>query len=189
MVDADRPVGAEELGQRRREVRGGEPVQIEQRQHLGDPRGLARPGRKDRRGEPLPLTGRLVGALVVDPRRAHRHRTRCRGHLPRLVVAVADNQPVTRPVELVDVGLDVAGDLGGQRRGQHLSGTIAHDLIEQRRPARLVGLGLILDYLEHGRTFPNQRVNAGPDQSYGLSDHPREGALLHVTGPRAIHRF
>jgi hypothetical protein len=24
-----------------------------------------------------------------------------------------------------------------------------------------VGLGLLVDYLEHGRTFPNQRVNAG----------------------------
>ncbi|MFZ5850556.1 MAG: hypothetical protein ACOYY2_04075 [Actinomycetota bacterium] len=23
-----------------------------------------------------------------------------------------------------------------------------------------------MDYLEHGRTFPNQRANAGPDQSY-----------------------
>jgi hypothetical protein len=23
-----------------------------------------------------------------------------------------------------------------------------------------------VDYLEHGRTFPNQRVNAGPDQNY-----------------------
>jgi hypothetical protein len=26
-------------------------------------------------------------------------------------------------------------------------------------------------------------------KSKGLSDHPREGALLRVTAPRAIHRF
>ncbi|WP_312846688.1 ATP-binding protein [Propioniciclava sp. MC1595] len=30
----------------------------------------------------------------------------------------------------------------------------------------LVGLVLVVDYRKHGRTFPNQRVNAGPDQSY-----------------------
>ncbi|GAA5034944.1 hypothetical protein [Actinopolymorpha pittospori] len=29
----------------------------------------------------------------------------------------------------------------------------------------VVGLGLFLDYLEHGRTFPNRRANAGPDQT------------------------
>jgi hypothetical protein len=38
-----------------------------------------------------------------------------------------------------------------------------------------------MNYLEHERTFPNRRANAGPDQTcYGLSDLPREGALLHV---------
>ena len=42
---------------------------------------------------------------------------------------------------------------------------------------------------EGGRTFPNQRANAGPDQSYGLSDHSREGAPTHAASPRAIHRF
>jgi Abortive infection C-terminus len=29
-----------------------------------------------------------------------------------------------------------------------------------------VGLLLVVDYRKHGRTFPNQRANAGPDQSY-----------------------
>jgi hypothetical protein len=38
-----------------------------------------------------------------------------------------------------------------------------------------------MNYLEHERTFPNRRANAGPDQTcYGLSDLPREGALLHA---------
>ena len=44
--------------------------------------------------------------------------------------------------------------------------TVADDLVEQR-PRRLavVGLLVVVDCLEHGRTFPNQRANAGPDQN------------------------
>jgi len=43
---------------------------------------------------------------------------------------------------------------------------VTHDLIQQRRTGRvLVGRLRVLDYLEHQRTFPNQRTNAGPDQS------------------------
>jgi hypothetical protein len=46
----------------------------------------------------------------------------------------------------------------------------AADLIEQRPadsidPARRVGLDCFLDYLEHGRTFPNRRANDGLDQN------------------------
>ena len=66
---------------------------------------------------------------------------------------------------------------------------VAADRPAHRQRDVCVGLGLFVDYLEHRRTFPNQRVNAGPDQSYGLSDHPREGAPHHLTPPRAIHRF
>jgi hypothetical protein len=105
---------------------------------------------------------------------------------------VADHQPPTGPVDLVGVGLDVRGNLGLQRHREQLPGTITHDLVEQRPAvpgALLVRLGLLVDYLEHGRTFPNQRANAGPDQSNWTSDLPREGASIHVTGPRAIHRF
>jgi hypothetical protein len=108
------------------------------------------------------------------------------------VVAVADHQLVTRPVDLVSERPDTRGNLGLQRRGQHLLSTIADQLVEQRPAHRgrgvLVRLVLPMDYLERGRT-PNQRANAGPDQSYRTSDHPREGALLRVTRPRAIHRF
>jgi len=80
------------------------------------------------------------------------------------VVSVADHQPAPPFVELVAVLVDVGGDLGLQRRGQHLPRPVAHDLIKQRRAsdrAVLVGLRLLVDYLEHGRTFPNQRANAG----------------------------
>jgi hypothetical protein len=74
-VAADPMPGAEELLQRRPEIRGGEAVQVQQWQHLGHPRRLACPRGQDRRGEPLPLHGGRVDALVVDPRLPNRHRT------------------------------------------------------------------------------------------------------------------
>ncbi len=73
---------------------------------------------------------------------------------------------MTGLIDLLTVGGDVGGDLGLQRRREHRPGAVTDDLVEQRANGRvLVGpLGLV-DYLEHGRTFPNQRANAGPDQS------------------------
>ncbi len=75
---------------------------------------------------------------------------------------------MARLVDLTQVGVDVGGNLGLQRRREHRPGTVTHDLVEQRpaRRAVLVGRIGVVDYLEHRRTFPNQRVNAGPDQSY-----------------------
>ena len=67
-------------------------------------------------------------------------------------------------VELVSMCLDVGGDLGLQRRGEHRPRAITNDLVEQRparRGAVFVGHLGVVDYLEHGRTFPNQRANAG----------------------------
>jgi hypothetical protein len=106
------------------------------------------------------------------------------------VEPVADHQPTAVLVELVGVRLDVCGDLGLQSGGEHRPRAVSDDLIEQR-PRRLavVGVLVVVGYLEHGRTFPNQRANAGPDQSCMDSDHPWEGAPLRVTRPRAIHRF
>ena len=72
---------------------------------------------------------------------------------------------MTSLVHLLSMGLNVRGDLGLQRRRQHRPGPVAHQLIQQRptHPSRgvLVGLVLLLDYRGHGRTFPNQRANAG----------------------------
>jgi len=63
------------------------------------------------------------------------------------------------------VGVDVGGDLGLQRRREHRPRAVTDQLVEQRPTHRsrdvLVGLVLFLDYLEHGRTIPNQRANAG----------------------------
>jgi len=73
-------------------------------------------------------------------------------------------------VDLVGGLLDVGGDLGLQRRSEHLPGTRAGQLVEHRPATRgwrmLVGLVLVVDYRKHGRTFPNQRANADPDQSF-----------------------
>jgi hypothetical protein len=41
-----------------------------------------------------------------------------------------------------------------------------------------------------GRTFPNQRANAGPDQNYmGSQIILGKVRRLHVTSPSAIHKF
>jgi len=137
-------------------------VQVQQRQHLGHLRGLARPGRQDRRGEPLAFTSVGIDTFVVDPRGPHLHRTGCGQHLARLVVAVADHQSVAVVIALVSELRHVGGDLGLQRRGQHLPGTVADDLVEQRpartgRIAGLVGVGVVVYYREHGRAFPPAR--------------------------------
>src|SRR5450759_3458806 len=66
--------------------------------------------------------------------------------------------------------LDIGADLGLQRRREHLPGTVTDQFVQQgpTHPSRDVFVGAVLlgDYRKHGRTFPNQRVNAGPDQSY-----------------------
>ena len=142
IVVADSPAPEpRNCSKRRTEVTGRQPMQVQQRQHLGHLRGLARPRRQNRRGKPLPLTGIGVDALVVDPRRGHRHRPRRGQHLPLMVIAVAHHQPATVLVDLVGVGVDIGGDLGLQRRRQHLPGAVADDLIQQRprRTRVLVG--------------------------------------------------
>lgn len=77
---------------------------------------------------------------------------------------VAHHQPVPVLINQMRVGVNVGGDLGLQCRGQHLASTIADNLIEQR-PTRtavvVVGRFGVVNYREQGRTFPNQRANAG----------------------------
>ncbi|CAM3496404.1 hypothetical protein MYIN104542_30460 [Mycobacterium intermedium] len=107
-------------------------MQVQQRQHLADLRGLARPGRQDRRRKPLSLTRIGINPFVVHPRRGDLDRTSGGQHVAGLVVPVAHHQPASVLVELVSELVDIRGDLGGQRRGQHLPGTIANNLIQQR---------------------------------------------------------
>jgi hypothetical protein len=93
--------GAEELLERGHEVAGGQTMQVKQRQHLADLRGLAAPRRQDRRGEPPTLATPLVNALVVDARRLDLDRPGGSGDLPRLVKAVAHHQATARRVALI----------------------------------------------------------------------------------------
>ena len=65
-------------------------------------------------------------------------------------------------VDLTGIPGYIVGDLGLQRRGQHLPGTVADDLVEQRpartgRIAGLVGVVVVVYYREHGRAFPPAR--------------------------------
>ena len=102
------------------------------------------------------------------------------------MTTVAHDQPVTILIDLTGMGVDIGGHLSLQRRGQHLPGPVADNLIEQRPTAStgvLVGAIHIVNYREQGPTFPNQRANAGLDQTYDISDHPREGAPT-FTPPR-----
>lgn len=64
--------------------------------------------------------------------RCHRYSPRRGEHVPHAVVAVANHQPPPIPVDLIGERFDVGGDLSLQRRRQHLAGTIANNLIQQR---------------------------------------------------------
>jgi len=109
------------------------------------------------------------------------------------VVAVADHQPSTI-LELRGVVLDIDRDFGLQRRCQHLPGTVADDLIEQRPTTAAGACALDSDSssttLSTGVPSENQRANAGPDQNL-----PNFAIILgkvrhfHVISPGAIHRF
>ncbi len=131
--------GARELAGRGHEIPGRQPVQVQQRQHLGDLRGLARPRRQDRRGEPLPLPGHRVRPPVIDPRHGHLHSARAGQHLPRLVTAVADHQPAAVLIPLGGTRRDTGINRTPQRPGQHPPRALPHDLINQRpRPGRFI---------------------------------------------------
>jgi hypothetical protein len=116
-------------------------MQIQQRQHLGHLRRLARPCRQDRRGKPLPLTGIGVDPAVVDPRRGHADRTGGGQDFTLAVVAVAHHQTPTILVEMIGQLLHIGGDLGLQCGSQHLPGTVADDLVQQRPTSSGVFIG------------------------------------------------
>ena len=69
-------------------------------------------------------------------------------------------------IDQVGVRVDVRPDLRQQRRCQHLPGSIPGDLIQQRasycRRAVDPRQGTFIGELQHGRTLPSQRDNAGP---------------------------
>jgi hypothetical protein len=135
-------------------------MQVQQRQHLGDLRGLTAPGRQDRRAEPHPLPGVGIDPAVIDPRRAHLDRARRGEHLPGLVGAVAHDQSTPALVALVQVAGDVVLDLGLQGLGQHPPGALPHELVDQGHTAQfagVIGAGSSRNYGEHGSYLPDRR--------------------------------
>lgn len=134
-----------------------------------------------------------IDTFVVDPRRLHLDRAGRGQHLPWLVIPVAHHQPAAILIELVDELLHIGGDLAGRRRGQHLPDTIADNLIQQRPTSTavvLVGGFRVVNYREHGRTFPTStptpvliRTTSTFRSSSGRCAH------IHPAPPRLIHRF
>jgi hypothetical protein len=103
------------------------------------------------------------------------------------VIAVAHHQPATVLVALIGELLDIGGDFGLQCGGQYLPGTVSDDLTQQRSPAGLIG---IVNYGEHGRTFPTSaptpvliRATSTFRSSSGRCAH------LHAPSLRLIHKF
>src|SRR5262249_49350277 len=93
--------------------------------------------------------------------------------------------PMPTLVDLAGMRGEVGGDLGLQRRRQHPTRTITHDLVDQRpagnRPRwRVLDIG---DYRKHGRTLPT-RVGARAFTRFLDSD-----SSGRVSRPTLIHRF
>ncbi len=176
--------GAEELLQRGHEVPAGQAVQVEERQDLGDLRGLTAPRRKDLGREPLPLAGLLVDAQVVHPGRGDLDRASRSDHGPGPVMAVADYQTVPMLVPLACQLGYVLVDFRFQRGGEHPARALADDLVDQG-----AGLGgaVFGDYAEHGRAFPTRaatRANSmtvkGSSGRYALRVPPADPQVLSI---------
>jgi hypothetical protein len=103
--------------------------------------------------------------------------------------AVPHHQPATLNVHLATMSIYIRGDLGPQRRRQHLPGTIADNLIQHQR-AGLVGPHTFLDYLEHqgvpSRTSEPTPVLIRTAMDFRSSSR-RCARSRHP--PRTIHRF
>jgi len=85
-------------------------------------------------------TGRLVGALVVDPRRADRHGARPDRQLALTAPPVADDEPLAVPIDLLVERRDVLVDLRLERRDDHPTSALPRKII-QRDP----GLNILPD--------------------------------------------
>ena len=109
------------------------------------------------------MVGVGVGAAVVDPGRDHLDRPRRGEDLAGLVGAVAHHQPAPVLVALAGELGDVGVDLGLQRFGQHPTGTLANQLVDQRATiaaAGIIGVGSSRNYGEHGSYLPDRRWSA-----------------------------
>jgi len=95
---------AKEVFQCRDEVAAGQPVQVEQRQYLGNPRRFAAPRRHHLRGEPPSFAGGLIDPFVVHARGLDLNRARGGDHAAGRIAPVPPRSrwvspaPAGRPV-------------------------------------------------------------------------------------------
>jgi hypothetical protein len=132
-----RGVLAQQIPQRRGEVPGREPAQVQDRQHLSHLRRAPRVRRQDPRAKPLALPALLIDALVVHARRPERDRPRADRHAPLPRASVTDDQPLVVLIDLVHERADVL--LGLERRGDHPPRALPREVV-QREPDLIVAL-------------------------------------------------
>jgi hypothetical protein len=179
---ADSPaLRPEELRERRHEVLGRQPVQVQKRQHLGHLRGAPCVRRQDHALEPTPLPGVLVDPAIVHPRCLNPECAGSRDQAPGSGVAVSHHQGVAALVPGVAVSLQVGVHLGLERDRQHPLGTQATDLIQGE--GELLASVLVCDYPEHRRTSSRRRCRAGS------SDQRSTGGYATPITRSRIHNF
>jgi hypothetical protein len=122
--------GAEERLQRGHEVHAGQPVQVQQRQHLGHLGATPTPAGQDQALKLHPLAGHRVDPPVVDPGADHLDLPGRGRDLARLGMSVAPDQSMPALVGQLVVGGQVDVDLGLQRGRQHPPRALTHELVQ-----------------------------------------------------------
>jgi hypothetical protein len=93
----------------------------------------------------------------------------------RAVSRDAHHQPPSVLIDRASMGVDVGGDLGPQRRREHLPGAIADDLIEQRSTTTIVRIGPGRELPRAWACLPEPaRQRRHLIRETWTSDHPRE---------------
>jgi hypothetical protein len=148
----------------------------------GDLRGLAAPGGQDRRGEPGLLNGVGVDTPVIGPRCPRLDRAGRGEDLAGLVRAVAHHQPASVGVALAGEPGDVVVDLRRQGLGEHPAGTLADELVDQRRTIRSAGIIRVAssrNYGEHGPYLPDSVAAPVLLESLKITGRVRPDVVIH----------
>ena len=126
-----RGVLPEQIPQRRHEVARREPVQVQDRQHLGHLRRPPRIRRQDPRAEPRALAGLLIHALVIHARRPDRHRPGADRDAPLPRATVPDHQPLAVLINHLHERAHVLVNLGLERPRDHPASALPREIIKR----------------------------------------------------------